>query len=94
MTTETSTPSTPNNGAESIPGRKLWEHPNPEATSLFQFKEHISQKYNVKFNSEIDPNSLWQWSVDNLSDFWSEVWDYTKIRASRRFDTVRALEHT
>lgn len=84
--------STLNNGAESTPGRKLWEHPNPEATALFQFKEHVSQKYSVKFGSETDPNSLWQWSVDNLSDFWSEVWDYTEIRASRRFDTVRALE--
>ncbi|KAF8425135.1 hypothetical protein EV426DRAFT_596450 [Tirmania nivea] len=89
MATGTSTPSTSIN-AEPIHGhgRKLWEHPNPEATALFQFKEHVSQKYNVKFDSEIDPNSLWQWSVDNLSDFWTEVWDYTKIRASRRFDTA------
>ncbi|KAF8465249.1 hypothetical protein BDZ91DRAFT_727927 [Kalaharituber pfeilii] len=70
------------------PGRKLWEHPDPESTALFEFKQHISRKYNVEFGSETDPNSLWQWSVDNLSDFWSEVWDFTKIQAVQQFDSV------
>lgn len=68
--------------------RKLWEHPNPQSTALFQFKQYISEKYAVTFGSEADLNSLWQWSVDHLSDFWSEVWYYTKIRASQPFHCV------
>lgn len=88
-----STSLTPKDGAQAAPGHKLWEHPSPEFTALYQFKDHISKKYNVEFGSEGDSNSLWQWSVDNISDFWSEVWDYTRIRASRRFDAVGSLTY-
>lgn len=79
---------TPSPSDQNISGRKLWEHPNPQSTALFQFKQHISKKYAIEFGSETDQNSLWQWSVDHLSDFWSEVWYYTKIRASQPFQCV------
>ncbi|KAH0602694.1 uncharacterized protein H6S33_008344 [Morchella sextelata] len=75
--------------AEAIPGRKLWEHPSPESTQMHQFKTRISAKHNVQFGPETDKDaSLWRWSVGNPSQFWGEVWDYTGIVASRRWDTV------
>lgn len=75
--------------AEAIPGRKLWEHPYPKITQMHQFKIYISSKYNVQFGPETDKDtSLWRWSVDNPSQFWGAVWDFTGIVASRRWDTV------
>lgn len=73
---------------DSLSGQELWRHPNPESTTLHRFKTHISEKYNVEFGSETDANSLWQWSIDNINAFWTEVWDFTGIRASKRFDHV------
>ena len=33
-------------------------------------------KKNLKFNSYLD---LHKWSVTNKSDFWKEIWKFTKI---------------
>jgi hypothetical protein len=69
--------------------RKLWSHPNPETTEMYKFKSHIAHKYNLTFSDETDAeNSLWRWSVDHIPEFWSEIWDRTGIKASRRFENV------
>ncbi|RPB15955.1 acetoacetate-CoA ligase [Morchella conica CCBAS932] len=74
---------------EAIPGRKLWEHPYPKITQMHRFKAYISSKYNVQFGPETDKDtSLWRWSVEHPSQFWGDVWDFTGIVASRRWDTV------
>ncbi|RPA95946.1 acetoacetate-CoA ligase [Choiromyces venosus 120613-1] len=70
-------------------GEKLWEHSSPERTAMYQFKRYISEKYSREFSDEEDKlNSLWAWSVDEIESFWSEVWHYTGIKASKRFDSV------
>ncbi len=28
-------------------------------------------------------DELWQWSVDELEDFWANVWEFCGVRASR-----------
>ncbi|GIY53513.1 hypothetical protein CEXT_52111 [Caerostris extrusa] len=33
-----------------------------------------------------------KWSIDNLSDFWAEMWDFVGIISSKRFHTVVDLE--
>ena len=30
--------------------------------------------------------ALYQWSVENISDFWAAVWDFSRIKASKRYD--------
>ncbi|KAF8249575.1 acetoacetate-CoA ligase [Wilcoxina mikolae CBS 423.85] len=76
------------NGTATTP-RKLWSHPNPKTTEIYKFKSHIAHKYNLTFSDETDAeNSLWRWSVDHIPEFWSEVWDRTGIRASRKFENV------
>jgi acetoacetyl-CoA synthetase len=35
---------------------------------------------------------LWRWSVTDLDAFWSSVWDFFKIRSSRRYDQVLARD--
>ncbi len=33
-------------------------------------------------------NELWQWSVDELEDFWAEVWEFFGVRASKPYERV------
>ncbi|RPA83348.1 acetoacetate-CoA ligase [Ascobolus immersus RN42] len=63
----------------------LWRHPNPTQTEYYKFQSHIEKKYSLSLNT---PTSLWQWSVDNIPEFWAEAWDYTGVVASKRFDSV------
>ncbi len=37
-----------------------------------------------------DYPSLWQWSVDNLDQFWSSIWDFFEIKSSTRYEQVLA----
>jgi acetoacetyl-CoA synthetase len=58
---------------------KLWENSDPKATELFKFIEHINQKYSKNFSTYDD---LYNWSINNISDFWGEIWQYTGIVGS------------
>lgn len=70
-------------------GRKLWSHASPESTEMHRFKTHIAAKYAQAFGPETDSEtSLWRWSVENISEFWAEVWEWTGIVAERGFDSV------
>jgi acetoacetyl-CoA synthetase len=31
---------------------------------------------------------LWQWSVDNLEDFWASIWDFFEVEASEPYERV------
>jgi acetoacetyl-CoA synthetase len=53
--------------------------------NMTQFIELINKKYGKKFGSYDD---LYQWSVQNICDFWASMWDYAGIRTSRGFDSV------
>ncbi|GIX81194.1 acetoacetyl-CoA synthetase, partial [Caerostris extrusa] len=46
-------------------------------------------KYNVKLEGYDD---FYKWSIDNLCDFWAEMWDFVGIISSERFHTVVDLE--
>ena len=35
-----------------------------------------------------DYDALWRWSVEQPERFWSAVWEFCKVRASRRADRV------
>lgn len=63
----------------------LWKHPSPFDTQLALFMRHVSRKYDLKL--ETYP-MLYQWSIDNIADFWGEVWEFCGVTSSRRFDAV------
>lgn len=63
----------------------LWQHKDPTATRLYEFKQLIEAKHRVKLASYED---LRQWSIDNLSKFWGHVWEFTHVRASVPFTEV------
>ncbi|MPZ88530.1 MAG: acetoacetate--CoA ligase [Nitriliruptorales bacterium] len=33
-------------------------------------------------------HELWQWSIDDLEDFWARVWERCEVRADRHYDDV------
>lgn len=65
--------------------RELWRHPNPPSTAMFKFMLHVNAKYNLDLDGY---PSLLRWSIDNVSEFWEEVWHFVGIRSSRAFDQV------
>ena len=58
----------------------LWS-PNEEikkSSNLGRFCKHLDKKNLLKYNENF--KNLWKWSVNNPEIFWSEVWDFTKIK--------------
>ncbi|RFU26507.1 hypothetical protein B7463_g9842, partial [Scytalidium lignicola] len=64
---------------------ELWRHADPESTRIWQFKELLNSKYGLNLRTY---DELYQWSIDNLSDFWKETWYFTGITASKPFDKI------
>nr|AII97829.1 BLTX457 [Nephila pilipes] len=54
-------------------------------TELIRFKRLIEKKYNQRFNTYWD---LHKWSVENIPDFWKEIWHYFNIISSKPYDEV------
>jgi acetoacetyl-CoA synthetase len=56
-----------------------------EQAQLTQFARHIIRKRKLDFNTYPE---FYQWTVDNLEEFWSEVWDWCGVVASKKGSTV------
>jgi len=52
---------------------------------MWEFKQLISEKYGLNLHSY---QELHHWSINNIADFWQEVWRYTGITASRKYEKV------
>jgi acetoacetyl-CoA synthetase len=67
--------------------KKLWE-PSEErirSTNMYRFMTRVNEKYGKQFN---EYTQLWEWSVENLEDFWATAWDFLDIKTSVPYDTV------
>ncbi len=65
----------------------LWK-PSDERikqTNMYRFMQMVNEKYGKSFS---DYDGLYQWSVNNLEDFWRLMWDFAGIRSSKAFDSV------
>ena len=65
----------------------LWE-PNSEqiqASNMYRFMQYVNQRYGTALATY---DELYQWSVDAISDFWSAIWDFMDIRASKTSASV------
>jgi acetoacetyl-CoA synthetase len=67
----------------SEPGRKLWEpsREEREASAMYDFMRERG------FDSYDD---LWQWSVDEVEEFWGALWERFDIQTSKPYDEVLA----
>ncbi|KAL1921442.1 uncharacterized protein VTP21DRAFT_11158 [Calcarisporiella thermophila] len=64
---------------------KLWEPSSPDATNMRRFMDRVNEKHNLHLENY---NQLFDWSVSNLSAFWSEVWTFTGIKYSVPYSKV------
>ncbi|UCD71513.1 MAG: acetoacetate--CoA ligase [Syntrophobacterales bacterium] len=54
-------------------------------TNMTRFVEYVNKKYGKEFTSY---SKLYQWSIDNIPEFWAAMWDFSEIRASKKYDNV------
>ncbi|MHB8907361.1 MAG: acetoacetate--CoA ligase [Syntrophales bacterium] len=68
-------------------GKLLWE-PSEERirnSNMFRFMTFVNGRHEQDF---ADYDGLYAWSVNNLAEFWADVWDFVGVKASRRYDKV------
>ncbi len=68
-------------------GKLLWE-PSKERilnSNMKRFMDIINRKYGKAFT---DYPGLYNWSVENIPDFWAEMWNFAGIIASKPYDRV------
>ncbi len=52
-------------------------------TNMYRFMNLVNEKFSKNFKEYA---SLWEWSVDNLEDFWATAWDFLDIKASQPYE--------
>lgn len=57
-----------------------------EASYLYDFQKRLENKTGEAFSGY---QELWQWSVDNIGQFWSEIWDYSSVIGHKGDVSVR-----
>ena len=68
-------------------GELLWQ-PDEEKikqTNMVKFIEFVNKKHNFLISNY---NELWQWSVDNIPEFWADLWEFLDIKCSKSFEKV------
>src|SRR5271165_7623302 len=62
----------------------LWR-PSPEScerAAMTRFMRWAGERRGREFG---DYGELWQWSVDELEEFWECIWEYSGVRSSRPY---------
>jgi acetoacetyl-CoA synthetase len=65
----------------------LWEPSEKQIkqTNMYRFMNVVNDKYHQEFN---DFAPLYEWSVENIADFWETMWEFADIIASKPHDQV------
>ena len=68
---------------------RLWKPSSKiiKNSKLFKFEKFIAKKFNKKFN--VNFNKIHDWSVKNQGDFWSSVWDFSKVKGIKSNPKVK-----
>lgn len=68
-------------------GTLLWEpdEKRKQQSNIYDYMKWLKQQKNLHFD---DYHSLWQWSTDNLEDFWESLWHYFNIQSGQTYETV------
>src|SRR6266508_5856204 len=54
-----------------------------QQANITRFIEMVRTRHDVNAQSYTD---LYRWSVENIPEFWVDVWDFAEIKYSRRHD--------
>ncbi len=56
-----------------------------QTTNMYRFMTQVNDRFGKDCK---DYPELWEWSVDNLEDFWTLAWDFLDIKASQPYEQV------
>ena len=56
-----------------------------DTSNINAYIKFINKKYKKSFNSY---NELYYWSVNNIEDFWVSIWKFSKIKYSKKYNSV------
>ena len=56
-----------------------------KGTNMYRFMNVINERFNQNCTEYAE---LYQWSVDNIPEFWAVMWDFADIIASKPYDQV------
>ena len=65
----------------------LWQ-PSEErikSSNMYRFMQFINGRYAKDFTKY---GELYQWSIDNIPDFWASMWEFADIKVSKPYDRV------
>ncbi|MFC1912088.1 acetoacetate--CoA ligase [Chloroflexota bacterium] len=68
--------------------RKLLYKPSEEIikqANISKFVSFVNKKYGLMVDSY---DELYDWSVEKIADFWTAMWEFARIKASRQYDEV------
>ena len=68
-------------------GKLLWKPSaeNVQATNMYRFMNQINDRFGQNI---VEYSQLYQWSVENIPEFWETIWDFTGIIASEPYREV------
>lgn len=68
-------------------GTRLWEPSNElmQAANITRFMKWLQNKRGLDFATY---SQLWEWSVSDIEDFWSAIWEFFEIKASKPYTKV------
>lgn len=71
----------------SIMSKLLWTPSKDivKEANITKFIQFVNTRYSLKLQ---DYNELYQWSVDEISDFWESIWEFTGIISSRKATSI------
>jgi len=56
-----------------------------EQSNLHQYRQWLAKEYDLQFD---DYAALWEWSVDDIAQFWESLWKYFNIIHHCPYDEV------
>jgi len=67
--------------------KPLWspKENQQKSSNMWRFLEYVNEQYRLKIS---DYDTLHDWSIKHKEDFWSAVWTFCEIRASREWSSV------
>jgi acetoacetyl-CoA synthetase len=70
-------------------GKLLWTPKKVEQTNLFKYQKWVEAQKGLIFQ---DYQALWQWSVDNTTDFWESIFKYFEVISHTPYSNVLSGE--
>lgn len=68
-------------------GTLLW-NPTTESkkgSEIVKYMNWLREKRNLNFATY---EKLWEWSVNEIEEFWSSIWEYYEVRSSTSYEKV------